>query len=86
MASKYELVREEHARRIRHVSRERQIKEAKGDWEAAEEELDLGRPVEGKGPVGRRMVGAWRCMATCWRAAMACHSEVRCENSCVFEA
>ena len=60
--SKYELVREEHARRTRYVSRERQIKEAKGDREAAEAELDLGRPVEGKGPVGRRMVGEWRCM------------------------
>ena len=62
LASKYELVREEHARRVRYVSRERQIREAKGDKEAAEEELDLGRPVEGKGPVGRRMVGEWRCM------------------------
>ena len=62
LASKYELLREEHARRIRYHSRERQIKEAKGDKEAAEEELDLGRPVEGKGPVGRRMVGEWRRM------------------------
>ena len=62
LASKYELLREEHARRIQYHSRERQIKEAKGDKEAAEEELDLGRPVEGKGPVGRRMVGEWRRM------------------------
>ena len=36
------------------------MKEAKDDRKAAEEELDLGRPVEGKGPVGRRMVGEWR--------------------------
>ena len=62
LACKYELAREEHARRVRYVWRERQIKEAKGDREAAHEELDLGRPVEGKGPVGRRMVGEWRCM------------------------
>lgn len=60
LASKYELVREEHTRHIRYVSRERQMKEAKADMEAAKQDLDLGKPVEGKGPVGRRMVGEWR--------------------------
>ena len=38
------------------------MKEAKADMEAAKQDLDLGKPVEGKGPVGRRMVGEWRRM------------------------
>ena len=38
------------------------MKEAKADMEAAKQQLDLGKPVEGKGPVGRRMVGEWRRM------------------------